>query len=65
MLRESRGEPALAYPPPSNLFTVYLAGADAVSQKAKLVFCCKTSGFPMAFGFGAILDNEAVGDKSG
>ncbi len=47
------------------IFTQHLTGADAVSQKAKLVFCCKSIGFPMVFGFGAILDNEAVGDKSG
>ncbi len=52
-------------PPPVNLFTKHLIVADAESQKAILVFLCKTIGFPMAFGFGAILDNEAVGDKSG
>ena len=64
MLRRGGGEPG-AVTFPANLFTKHLTGADAVPQKAKLVFYCKTSGFPMAFGFGAILDNEAVGDKSG
>ena len=54
------GEASLPDPAPVNLFTVHLAGADAVSQKAKRAVCRKTTGFPLVFGFGAILNPPSL-----